>query len=117
MFDLNRAVANWREDMLAHGVKQVEALEELETHLRDVFERNVQAGVERQKAFNLAVEQLGRSAELAAEFQKLHPRAWLPTKIAAAFILIALGGTIALLWNRVRSGGMELLLACHVFSI
>jgi hypothetical protein len=117
MFDLNRAIAGWRQDMLASGVRQVEALDELEGHLRDVFEQNVQASVERQEAFKLAVEQLGRSTDLAAEFQKLQPSGWLPTRIAAAFILIALGGTIALLWGHVQSGRMELLLACHVFSI
>jgi hypothetical protein len=95
MFDLNRAIANWRQDMLASGVRPLEALEELETHLRDVFEQNVQAGVERPQAFQLAVEQMGSSTDLATEFQKLQPSAWLPTKIATAFILIALGGNRA----------------------
>jgi hypothetical protein len=117
MFELNREIADWRQNMRANGVSPVEALDELEGHLRDAFERKVQAGVERQEAFKLALEQLGRSTDLAAEFQKLHLRGWLPTRIAAAFILIALGGMIALLWSRVQDGGMELLLACHVFSI
>jgi hypothetical protein len=117
MFDLNRAIADWRQDMLASGVGPVEALDELEGHLRDAFEQKVQAGVERQEAFKLAAEQMGRSADLAAEFQKLQPSGWLPMRIAVAFILIALGGTIALLWGHVQSGRMELLLACHVFSI
>jgi ABC-type transport system involved in cytochrome c biogenesis permease subunit len=117
MFDLNHAISDWRQDMQARGVKEVEALDELEAHLRDVFEQNVKAGVERQEAFDLASEQLGRSAELAAEFQKLDAHGWLPTRIAGAFILIALGGMVAWLWGRVERGGMELLLACHVFSI
>lgn len=117
MFDLNRAIAGWRREMLASGVRPVDALEELETHLRDVFEQNVQSGVERPEAFKRAVEQVGSSTELAAEFQKLQPIGWLPTKIATAFILIALGTTISWVWGRVRSGGMELLLAWHVFSI
>src|SRR5260370_1316254 len=97
MFDLNRAIADWRQDMLASGVKPVEALEELETHLRDVFEQNVQTGVERPEAFKLAVEQMGSSTDLAAEFQKLQPSGWLPTKVATAFILIALAGMVVLL--------------------
>jgi hypothetical protein len=117
MFDLNRAIADWRHDMRANGVRPVAALDELEGHLRDAFEQKVQADVERQEAFKLAVEQLGRSTDLAAEFQKLQPSGWLPMRLATAFILIALGGTIALLLGHVQSGRMELLLACHVFSI
>jgi hypothetical protein len=117
MFDLNRAIADWRQNMLASGVRPVDALDELETHLRDAFEQNVQAGGERPEAFRLAVEQMGSSTGLAAEFKKLRPSGWLPTRIAMAFILIALGGMIAFLWGRVRSDGMELLLAWHVFSI
>ena len=117
MFDLNRAIAEWRQDMVAGGVEPVEALNELEGHLRDHFEEMVQTGHEDQEAFTLAAEQLGRSADLAAEFQKLQPSGWLPTKVATAFILIALAGMVVLVSGWLRSGKMELLLACHVFSI
>jgi len=117
MFDLNRAISDWRQGMLVSGVEAVEALDELESHLRDAFEHLVQSGLEHQEAFKLAVEQLGRTTDLAVEFQKVEPSLWLPTKVATASLLVALAGLSLWLSGRVRSGGMELLLACHVLAI
>ncbi len=117
MFNLDLAITGWRKQVTDAGVEPTEALDELEGHLRELFEHLVQTGHEDQEAFRLATEQLGRSADLATEFNKIQPGGWLPTKVATAFILIALSGMAVLLSSRVRTGRVELLLACHVFTI
>ena len=39
MFDLEKAIANWRKQMLAAGIKMPAPLEELEIHLREEIEQ------------------------------------------------------------------------------
>lgn len=117
MFDLDRAITEWRKQVADAGVKPGETLDELEGHLRDLIEHMVQNGWEDHDAFRRAVEQLGRSGDLAGEFEKIQLSSWMPTKVANAFIVIALTGMVVLVSAWVHSGRMELLLACHVFSI
>jgi len=45
-------------------------LEELESHLREDIERQVQAGLSMQQAFEIAVEKIGQAPELKIEFKK-----------------------------------------------
>src|SRR6267154_3427870 len=51
MFDLDQAIAQWRRQMLAAGIKTPVTLDELESHLRDDVEQQVQSGWEVQPAF------------------------------------------------------------------
>ena len=44
MFDLDQAVAQWRQQMSADGIKNSATLDELESHLRDDIEEIVVAG-------------------------------------------------------------------------
>jgi hypothetical protein len=70
MFDLDKAIAEWRQQMLAAGITTPVPLDELESHLRDDVEQQVRSGVSPQQAFNAAVQQLGYAKELEAEFGK-----------------------------------------------
>jgi Cytochrome C assembly protein len=117
MFDLNRAISEWRESMASRGIKSGEALDELESHLRDLVEEKLQAGFEGQEAFKVAVEQLGTSADLAAEFKKVQPEVWLPTRIAKALVLFVVIFMGLMLSRRLQSGRMDLLLASHVLAV
>ncbi len=56
--------------MLAAGIKSPVPLEELESHLREEFERQLQAGLSGQFAFDAAVRDIGQGAELKTEFAK-----------------------------------------------
>ena len=78
MFNLEKSIAEWRQQMLTAGIKTPVPLEELEIHLRDDIERMIKAGEMEQSAFETAREQLGRSSVLTKEFNKVKgdPRAW-----------------------------------------
>ena len=70
MFDLEQAIADWRRQMLAAGIQSPVPLVELEEHLREDVERQVQTGTDVHQAFNLASQQLGQAKRLKREFMK-----------------------------------------------
>ena len=55
MFDLEKAIAEWRQQMLATGIKTDGALDELESDLRKEVERSMRSGMEASFAFKTAV--------------------------------------------------------------
>jgi len=71
MFNLEQATADWRQKMLAAGIENPIPLEELELHLREEIERNVEAGMELNNAFEVATQSIGDAGMLKAEFKKL----------------------------------------------
>ena len=75
MFDLDQAIAEWRRQMAAGGVKAREVLDELESHLREEVEQQKLAGSSPEQAFELAVQQIGQAAALEGEFGKVGTRA------------------------------------------
>jgi hypothetical protein len=70
MFDLEKAIAEWRRHMAAGGVKSHEILNELESHLRDEFEKQLRIGQSGHQAFEIASRSIGKSSVLAIEFEK-----------------------------------------------
>ena len=90
MFDLDRAIAEWRRQMLAAGIKAPVPLDELECHLRDEIERQMGEGRSAQPAFDLAVQEIGRPGLLKNEFKKIQRN--IMTKIA--LILVGVFGIL-----------------------
>jgi leader peptidase (prepilin peptidase)/N-methyltransferase len=70
MFDLEKAIGDWRRQMLVGGVKTPVPLEELESHLRDDVEDQIRSGVGVPQAFEAAVLRIGRPGALKNEFAK-----------------------------------------------
>ncbi len=70
MFNLDKAMAQWRQQMLAVGIKSPEVLDELETHLREDVERQTKSGTSALQAFDFAVQNLGKANLLKNEFRK-----------------------------------------------
>lgn len=70
MFDLIKSIEEWRQEMLAAGIETPMPLEELECHLREDIERQIQSGTGEQQAFESAVTRIGRGSLLRAEFAK-----------------------------------------------
>jgi hypothetical protein len=70
MFDLEKAIADWRRQMLAAGINSPAPLEELESHLREEIERQLKSGSDVQDAFNSAGEIIGQANPLKMEFKK-----------------------------------------------
>ena len=74
MFDLERAIAEWRRQLSASGIDSLEALDELESHLREDAEQQMREGISPQQAFNSAVQRFGQRDALKTEFKKISAR-------------------------------------------
>ena len=70
MFDLENSIREWRAQMLAAGIKFPVPLEELEIHLREEIEQQMNLGLDTRCAFEIAVEKIGAGKSLKNEFQK-----------------------------------------------
>jgi hypothetical protein len=73
MFNLEQAIAEWRQRMLAAGLKSPEPLEELESHLREEIAARMKSGSDVTEAFKLAVHNLGPASVIQNEFGKQTP--------------------------------------------
>jgi hypothetical protein len=71
MFELEKAIKEWRQQMIAAGVKTEEILNELESHLREDVEQEMRAGLSPQQAFEFAAERIGGAQQLKGEFAKV----------------------------------------------
>ena len=56
--------------MNAGGIRSSEAVDELESHLRDQVAQTIRRGVKEPRAFELAVQQIGSARVLKREFNK-----------------------------------------------
>ncbi|MDB6020719.1 MAG: clpC [Pedosphaera sp.] len=70
MHDLETAIATWRQQMQAGGIKNPGVLNELENHLREDVAMQVLGGMDAQQAFEAAVRRIGEAGALRAEFAK-----------------------------------------------
>jgi len=71
MFNLEQAIEDWRQKMLATGIETPVPLEELELHLREEMERQMRSGLSEEKAFEMAAKRVGEAQILEAEFKKI----------------------------------------------
>jgi leader peptidase (prepilin peptidase)/N-methyltransferase len=76
MFDLEKAVEKWRQQMLAAGIKTPVPLEELESHLCEDVEQNLASGLSAQQAFEVAAQRIGCAGSLQTEFNKIESTRW-----------------------------------------
>ena len=90
MFDLEQAIAEWRLQMLSAGVKSVELLDELESHLHDAVEHQRRLGLDMQEAFETASRQIGQTGILKREFDKVREtKEPAPERVKRAFLCFA----------------------------
>src|ERR1700733_1014234 len=71
MFNLEQSITAWRKQMLAAGIQTPVPLEELEIHLREEIERQMQSGLNEPEAFNCAVQKIGPAHTVQNEFEKV----------------------------------------------
>ena len=71
MFNLDESILEWRRQMLDVGLKNPNALDELESHLREEAERQIKVGLPPQDAFETAVRGIGQAEALNNEFKKI----------------------------------------------
>jgi hypothetical protein len=117
MFDLESEIRSWRQQFASSGGGQTDALDELESHLREEFDRLVSSGTAPQDALAQAIAKLGPPAQIAKEFYKLHRRRWLPAWIISSVLAISIALVAFFCFSRVASGRTTMLLAAHVVAI
>lgn len=71
-FDLDTAIAAWRQSLSRNPSFRVEDLDELEMHLRDHVDGLVAGGEDPETAYRLALRRLGDHAELETAYRPRH---------------------------------------------
>jgi hypothetical protein len=117
MFDLDSKIRSWREQFASSSGGETDALDELESHLREEFERLVSSGKAQQDAWTQAIEKLGQPAQIAREFHKLRRRRWLPAWIISLVLAIGIALVAFRCFSRVASGRTTMLLATHIVAV
>lgn len=98
MFNLEKAIADWRRQMLAAGVNTPAPLEELEIHLREEIERQAKSGSSEQSAFESSTQKIGRPDKLKTEFKKV-PAPLETRLVKLAGLACGVVGGLFLLWT------------------
>jgi hypothetical protein len=91
MFDLEKAITEWRNQMSRAGLSSAKVLNELETHLREDIERHTRDGLVPQQAFIRSIMRLGHVDALRLEFEKARTvsTALDTARLATALVLVA----------------------------
>jgi len=117
MFNLEEKLSNWRASLPLTLRENRELLEELESHLRDAFERQMKTGKSAEDSWSDALSSMGDTQNVAREFAKVHRQIWWPAWIAALLLVVSVGSVLALTIARFSAGAIKPLLATHVVLI
>jgi hypothetical protein len=98
MFNLEKSIADWRRQMLAAGIKTPVPLEELESHLREDVAQQMKSGINAQRAFEEAIQQIGKADMLKKEFEKADGMKVALTLKQYRTIMVACLGVESLFW-------------------
>ncbi|NIM90225.1 MAG: FtsX-like permease family protein [Candidatus Aminicenantes bacterium] len=74
MFDLEQAIKKWRKTLRKNEALEDGYITELESHLRDEIDRQIDFGKNKEEAFEAAVRCLGQIDNIGAEFFKTNTR-------------------------------------------
>jgi hypothetical protein len=117
MFDLEKRIGEWRASMMTSLPSDSDALDELESHLREQLHRLALEGMNAEAAWQLALERLGPSRQLGAEFAKnaaAEPSAWAAVALLLCFCVCIPLALAAVGNQRIAADG---LLAFHVLTV
>ncbi len=70
MFNLNKAIENWKKSLRKNPSMEDGYIEELESHLRDLIEDNSNKGMGEEESFARAAAEIGEVENIGAEFFK-----------------------------------------------
>ena len=73
MRHLDARISAWRKELAASGSIGRDSLRELESHLLDAIDEELEGGADLNRAFATAVAQVGSPEELSKEFHKVYP--------------------------------------------
>ena len=117
MFNLEQAIAEWRQQMIAAGIKSPGTLDELENHLREDFRALSSGGATEAEAFRLAAARVGNPDSVAAEFKKSYMAPVLPVILGSALWIGVPLALAVVLFNKWFGGRPGFLLLTHSFTL
>ncbi|MEM8485336.1 MAG: permease prefix domain 1-containing protein [Bacteroidota bacterium] len=88
MFRLEDEIQRWRKSFQEDIAFTNEDIDELESHLRETFQRNIQEGMNESEAFQVASLALGQSKALRKEYINAKSASWLAFSFLRALYLI-----------------------------
>ena len=74
MFDLEKAIKEWKKTLRKNEAIEDGYLAEIESHLRDEFEHHCKKGIPEEEAFQKSVEKIGHTDSIGAEYFKTDTR-------------------------------------------
>lgn len=117
MFDLEKSIVEWRQQMLASGLKTPVPLAELENHLRDDIAALLATGTPEAEAFQIATAGIGSPAPLRMEFSKLGNKPGRPATLGLWFWTAGMVTLLALLSKGFIAGRLGILLGMHILCL
>jgi hypothetical protein len=119
MSDLERRIGQWRRRLAEEASCSADAIDELESHVREEVQQLVAAGRSEGDALEAALVRLGSPSALAAEFAKVAPAAavWLPVRLATLAKVALAAGLVGFLLAKSQDGLVGLLLAAHLYTV
>jgi putative ABC transport system permease protein len=70
MFDLEKAIRDWKKSLLEYEIFEDGIIADIELHLRDEFDSQKRAGLNDEAAFLASVAQIGMAESLSSEYNK-----------------------------------------------
>ena len=116
MYNLERAISDWRKQMLAAGIKTRTALDELENHLREDIARLLTAGNSEAEAFQIAAARVGNPGSVVTEFKK-NDIFFTSVKVGLLVWASLSAALLTFLFSKWFGGKLSLLLLAHIFSL
>jgi hypothetical protein len=108
MFDLEKAICDWRQQWAAAGIKSSKILRELENHLREDIQIQIREGYDVPKAFEKSVLRLGQASVISAEFAKTGTASVILDRIRLAFCVLLIAAIVWLSGFTFATMGMSL---------
>lgn len=116
MFDLEKSIADWRNQMFAAGIAPA-PVEELETHLREDINHLLAAGQSGAEAFGIAAARVGKPRNVVAEFDKTKASLSRPMMIGSLIWTLMAMLLLAFLVSQYANRKLSLLLVTHIFTV
>lgn len=116
MFDLEKAIEEWRKQMLAAGIAAA-PIDELENHLREDISHLLARGNSEEEAFRITAARVGKPRIVVAEFDKTKTGWPRPMMIGSLIWTLITVLFLAFLVTQYANGKLSLLLVAHIFTI
>lgn len=99
MFDLEKAIKDWKRTLRKNPGFEDGDIEELENHLRDEMDRLVTEGFERKEAFKKAGKNIGIPAELSSEMYKTRKQRFYLPETSGSGVFYLLPSYLKIAWR------------------